>query len=64
MEKFLNKAGKKIFGFVAFCVCYAFMKSHLDTGFSMNSVIAIALISFVGIYIRLGKILDKMTEKE
>ena len=64
MEKFLNNAGKKIFGFVAFCVCYAFMKSLLDTGFSMNSVIAIALISFVGIYIRLGKILDKMSEKD
>lgn len=64
MEKFLNNAGKKIFGFVAFCVCYAFVKSLLDTGFSMNAVIATALISFVGIYIRLGKILDKMSEKE
>ena len=61
MEKSSNNAGKKIVGFLTF---YAFMKLLLDTGFSMHSVIAIALISFIGIYIRLGRILDKMSEKD
>lgn len=64
MEKSSNNAGKKIVGFIVFLVFYAFMKLLLDTGFSMHSVIAIALISFIGIYIRLGRILDKMSEKD
>lgn len=64
MENALNQLGKNLFGVILFGVEYAFVKAILDTSFSLNAVVAIVLVSLLGIRTRLGKILDKMTEKE
>ena len=64
MENALNLLGKNLFGVLLFGVEYASVKAILDTSFSLNAVVAIVLVSLLGIRARLGKILDKMTEKE
>ena len=64
MENALNQLGKNIFGVLLFGVEYACVKAILDTSFSLNAVVAIVLVSLLGIRARLGKILDKMPEKE
>jgi hypothetical protein len=64
MENALNQIGKNLFGVLLFCIEYAFVKAILDTSFSLNAVVAIVLVSLLGIRARLGRILDKMSEKE
>lgn len=64
MENALNQLGKNIFGVLLFGIEYTCVKAILDTSFSLNAVVAIVLVSLLGIRARLGKILDKMTEKE